>query len=151
MIRIDAERARRIAWLALWLYIAGLGVSAFLRLQGDFFVYYRTGTRVIHGAALYPPSDSDHFLYAPIFAIAFAPFAMFPRHVAQALFFLINAWALVAFVQGSKIMLYGRDRQLTAALLAVPVVLAFRFIDNNIEHGQINLPVLALSVWSIVF
>jgi hypothetical protein len=147
----DSERARRLAWLALWIYIAGLGISATLRTQGDFFVYYRTGHRVLHGMAIYPPDDSDRFLYAPIFAIAFAPFALLPRHAAQAAWFIFNAWGLVAFVVGSGVMLFGRTRQLSAALLAVPIVLSFRFIGNNIEHGQINLPVLALCVWSVVY
>jgi len=148
---IDSERARRLAWLALWVYIGGLGISAVLRLQGDFFVYYRTGHRVLHGMAIYPPDDSDRFLYAPVFAIAFAPFALLPRHVAQGLWFVFNAWGLIAFVVGSGVMLFGRARRLPATLLAVPVLLSFRFIGNNIEHGQINLPVLALCVWSIVY
>ena len=47
-------------------------------------------------------------------------------------------------------MLFGRARQLTPALILVPVILCARFIDNNIEHGQINLPTLALTVWAIV-
>jgi len=148
---LKSERARRLAWLALWVYIAGLGISAILRVQGDFFVYYRTGHRVLHGMAIYPPDDSDRFLYAPIFAIAFAPFALLPRHAAQGAWFLFNAWGLVAFVVGSGIVLFGRSRQLSAALLAVPIVLSLRFIGNNIEHGQINLPVLALCAWAIVY
>jgi hypothetical protein len=32
----------------------------------------------------------------------------------------------------------------------LPVLFAFVFIDNNIEHGQINLPTLALIVWAII-
>jgi len=147
----DSERARRLAWLALWIYVAGLGISAFLRIQGDFFVYYRTGHRVLHGLAIYPPEDSDRFLYAPVFALLFAPFALLPRHAAQGAWFIFNAWGLVAFVVGSGIMLFGRSRRLSAASLAVPIVLSFRFIGNNIEHGQINLPVLALCVWAIVY
>ncbi len=148
---MDSERARRLAWLALWIYIVGLGISAVLRLQGDFFVYYRTGHRVLHGMAIYPPDDSDRFLYAPIFAIAFAPFALLPRHAAQGLWFVVNAWGLVAFIIGANIMLFGRSRRISAILLAVPVLLSFRFIGNNIEHGQINLPVYALCVWLVIY
>ena len=47
-------------------------------------------------------------------------------------------------------MLFGRERRLTPALILVPLILCARFIDNNIEHGQINLPTLALTVWAIV-
>ena len=148
---LDSERARRLAWLALGVYILGLGISAVLRLQGDFFVYYRAGHRVLHGLAIYPADETDRFLYAPIFAIAFAPFALLPRHAAQGLWFIFNAWALVAFITGAVIMLFGRSQRLSAPLLALPVLLAFRFIGNNIEHGQINLPVLALCAWAIVY
>jgi hypothetical protein len=148
---LDSERARRLAWLALGVYIVGLGISAVLRLQGDFFVYYRAGHRVLHGLAIYPADDTDRFLYAPIFAIAFAPFALLPRHAAQGLWFVFNAWGLVAFISGTVVMLFGRSRRLSAPLLAIPVLLSFRFIGNNIEHGQINLPILALCVWAIVY
>ncbi len=151
MTWLDSERARRLAWLALGVYLVGLGISAVLRLQGDFFVYYRTGHRVLHGMAIYRADDTDRFLYAPIFAIAFAPFALLTRHAAQGLWFVFNAWGLVAFITGTVIMLFGRSRRLSAPLLAIPVLLSFRFIGNNIEHGQINLPVLALCVWAIVY
>ena len=151
MTWLDSERARRLAWLALGVYIVGLGISAVLRLQGDFFVYYRAGHRVLHGMAIYPADETDRFLYAPIFAIGFAPFALLPRHAAQGLWFVFNAWGLVALITGTVIMLFGRSRRLSAPLLAIPVLLSFRFIGNNIEHGQINLPILALCAWAIVY
>src|SRR5208282_5312941 len=94
MNMIDSPRARNFAWLAIGLYIVGLGISATLRTQGDFNVYYLAGHRVLHGLAIYPPADSDRFLYAPIFAIGFAPLAALPRHVAQFVFFSVNAFSL---------------------------------------------------------
>jgi hypothetical protein len=39
---------------------------------------------------------------------------------------------------------------LPAVLIVLPVLFAFVFIDNNIEHGQINVPTLALIVWAII-
>jgi len=151
MIRLDAERARKLAWWALAIYILALAISATLRMQGDFAVYYRAGHRVLRGAAIYPADDRDRFLYAPIFAIAMAPFAALPRHAAQAAFFIVNAWGLVALIIGAGVMLFGRARNLPAALIVVPVLLTALLIGNNIEHGQVNLPVLALCVWAIVY
>src|SRR5271156_1431166 len=118
MRTIDAERARRLAWLAIGLYIVGLGISATLRNQGDFNVYYRTGHRVLGGLAIYPPDDSDRFLYAPIFAIAFAPLAALPRHLAQFFFFAVNAFSLIELILGAGVMLFGRERQLPAELMS---------------------------------
>ncbi len=147
----EATRARQFAWLAMGIYIAGLGISATLRAQGDFNVYYRAGHRVLHGLAIYPPADSDRFLYAPVFAILFAPLAALPRHVAQFVFFVVNAFSLIELILGAGVILFGRERRLPAALIVVPVLLSFRFIGNNIEHGQINLPTLALIVWVIIY
>lgn len=151
MKTIDATRARQFAWLALAAYLVALGISATFRSQGDFNVYYRTGHRVLHGLAIYPPDDSDRFLYAPIFAIGFAPFAALPRHLAQFVFFAINAFGLIELILGAGVMLFGREQRLPAVLIIVPVLLSFRFIDNNFDHGQINLPTLALIVWAIVY
>jgi hypothetical protein len=151
MIRLDPERARKLAWYALAIYLVALGVSATLRMQGDFAVYYRAGRQVLSGAAIYPPGEKDRFLYAPVFAIAMAPFALLPRHAAQGAFFLVNAWGLLALIAGSGAMLFGRARTLPAALIVVPVVLTSILINNNFEHGQVNLPILALCVWAIVY
>ena len=151
MNTIDSPRARQFAWLAIGIYLVGLGISATLRAQGDFNVYYRAGHRVLHGLAIYPPDDSDRFLYAPIFAIGFAPLAALPRHLAQFVFFAVNAFSLIELIIGAGVILFGRERRLPAALIVVPVLLSFRFIDNNIEHGQINLPTLALIVWAIIY
>src|SRR5258708_16060791 len=151
MKNIDAARARQLAWLAMGLYLVGLGISATFRAQGDFNVYYRAGHRVLLGHAIYPPDDSDRFLYAPIFAIAFAPLALLPRHLAQFAFFAVNAFSLIELILGAGVILFGRERQLPAALIVVPVLLSFRFIDNNFDHGQINLPTLALIVWPTLY
>jgi hypothetical protein len=150
MNMIDSPRARQFAWLALGAYLVGLGISATFRSQGDFNVYYRAGYRALHGLAIYPSDDSDRFLYAPIFAIGFAPLAALPRHLAQFVFFAVNAFCLVELILGAGVMLFGRARRLPAVLIVVPVLLSVRFINNNFEHGQINLPTLALIVWAIV-
>jgi hypothetical protein len=150
----DAERAHRLlqlAWIAIGIYLVALGIAAVLRVQADFKVYYGAGMRVLQGAPIYRLDESSHFLYAPIFAIAFAPFAALPLRAAQLAWYLVSAVSLVALIIGAGRMLFGRERPLTPALLVVPIILCARFIDNNIEHGQINLPTLALTVWAIVF
>jgi len=150
MTQFDSDRARRLSWLAIAVYLAVLAIIAVLRTQADFNTYYRAGGRVLSGLAIYPPTDSDRFLYAPIFAIGFAPLAALPLKAAQLAFFLLNAFAFIELIIGAGVMLFGRDRQLSAALIVIPVLLCFRFIGNNIEHGQINLLTLPLLVWAIV-
>jgi Glycosyltransferase family 87 len=147
----DEERLRGLGWLALAVYLVGLGIAAVLRNQADFNTYYLAGERVLGGLPIYPPTDSDRFLYAPIFALGFAPIAALPLKLAQLAFFIVNAFALVELVIGTGVMLFGRERQLPAALIVIPVALCFRFIGNNIEHGQINLIVFAVIVWAIIY
>jgi hypothetical protein len=141
----------QLAWIAIGIYLVALGIAAVMRTQGDFNVYYRAGARVLSGDAIYRLDESSHFLYAPIFAIAFAPFAALPLRAAQLAWYLISAISIVALIRGSARMLLGRARTITPAMILIPVLLSARFIDNNIEHGQINLPTLALAVWAIIF
>ncbi len=150
----DARRADlllQLAWIAVAVYLLALGIAAVLRTQGDFNLYYRAGARVLHGEAIYRLDESSHFLYAPIIAIAFAPFAALPLRGAQFAFFLVSAVSLIALIFGSRRLLLERERRLTPALILLPLILCARFIDNNIEHGQINLPTLALTLWAIIF
>lgn len=148
---LDAERARTVAWLAIGVYIAALAAASVLRTQGDFNIYYRAGQRVLAGVPIYRLDEKNHFLYAPVFAIGFAPFAALPLKAAQFAWSVVSAAGLLALILGSSRMLFGPGRRLDAILIIVPVLLAARFIDNNIEHGQINLPTLALVVWGLIF
>jgi hypothetical protein len=150
----DAQRTHRLvklAWLAIGIYLVALGISAVLREQGDFNVYYRAGARVLHGEAIYRLDEGSHFLYAPIFAIMFAPFAALPLRAAKLAWYLVCAASIVGLIFGSRRMLFGGARQSSPALWMIPLILCSPFINNNIDHGQINLPTLALVVWSIVF
>jgi Glycosyltransferase family 87 len=150
---LDAARAARLArlaWIAVGVYLIALGIAAVFRTQGDFNIYYRAGARVLQGETIYRLDESNHFLYAPIFAIFFAPFAALPMRAAQFGWYLVSAVSIVALIIGSSRMLFGRKHRLEAALIVVPIILSARFINNNIEHGQINLPTLALAVWAII-
>ncbi len=147
---LESEGARKLAWLVLAIYLAGLGVSAVFRTQGDFRVYYRAGERVMRGEEIYPAAEKDRFIYPPAVAIGFAPFAALPKLAAKFAWWLVNAAALIAFLYGGAVMLFGRATPLSAPLVVAPMLLTFRFVGNNFHHGQINLLVLAAIVWGIV-
>ncbi|MFZ0889099.1 MAG: glycosyltransferase family 87 protein [Candidatus Binataceae bacterium] len=149
MIRPDPETSRRLGWSAVTLYLCGLGIAAVLRTQADFNTYYRAGIVAAQGGNFYDPKYNIGFLYAPIFAIGFVPFGMLPLKAAQAAWFAVNAAALVALIFGAGRLLFGRRRRLPAALIVLPVLFSARFIDNNIEHGQIDLITFALLTWGI--
>jgi len=149
MTRPDPETSRRLGWSAVTLYLCGLGIAAVLRTQADFNTYYRAGIVAAQGGNFYDPKYNIGFLYAPIFGIGFVPFGMLPLKAAQAAWFAVNAAALVALIFGAGRLLFGRRRRLPAALIVLPVLFSARFIDNNIEHGQIDLITFALLTWGI--
>jgi hypothetical protein len=146
----DEAALARLTWGAMAIYLGGLAIASALRYQGDFAIYYRAGQRVWTGASLYPANEGDRFLYAPVFALVFAPLAKLPRPLAQLLWFIPNALALPVLVRGAGRMLFDAERCLPAALVGLPTLFCARFIDNNMEHGQLDLLVLALAVWTIV-
>jgi hypothetical protein len=146
----DEAALTRLAWLAIVFYLGGLAIASALRHQGDFAIYYRAGQRIWSATTLYPADEGDRFLYAPIFGLMFAPLALLPRQAAQFVWFIPNALALLALIRGAGRMLFGAEVRLTAALVALPTLFCARFIDNNVEHGQLDLMVLALAVWTIV-
>lgn len=151
MKRFDGDQALRLAWVAFGIYVLAEAVVAALRIQGDFDVYYRAGTRVLEGSAVYRLDESSHFLYAPVFALMFAPIAALPLKAAQLAWCLVGMAGLLAMIVGTNRMIFGRGRAIPAALIVVPLVLSARFVGNDVEHGQINLPTLALVIWSVAF
>ena len=104
------------------------------------------------GVAIYPPTDSDRFLYAPIFAIAFAPFAMLPRHLAQFVFFAINAFSLIELIRGAGVILFEpRATNSRPCLSSSRCYYRFGSSTTISITAQINLPTLALIVWAIIY
>ena len=147
--RVGGDRLYQAGWAVFTIYLLALGIASALRSQGDFAIYYLAGQRILSGATVYPASDSNHFLYAPVIAIFFAPFSLLPIRAAQVAWFVFNAAGLVAFVAGSKRLLFGSGWP-APWIVFLPIVFCTRFINNNIEHGQINLIVMGMIVWSLV-
>ena len=149
-LALSSDRTRHLAWLAVGVYVAAMVIAAALRSQGDFAVYYLAGLRAAHGGSLYPSTDFSKFLYAPIFAVGFVPFAMLKLRAAQAAFAAVNGAALIALIYGSGRLLFAR-RLLPAALIILPLLAVERFAGNNFEHGQINILTLAFIVWALIY
>src|SRR5438132_12690213 len=103
-------RLCQAGWAAVGVYLLALGVASALRTQGDFAIYYLAGSRILSGTSVYPASDSNHFLYAPLIAIWFAPFSLLPIRIAQVAWFAVNGAALAAYIIGTKRLLFGSDR-----------------------------------------
>lgn len=141
---------RIAAWILLGLYICGFAVSAGVRSQSDFVIYRNAGLAALERKPIYSLQEASPFQYAPIYAVAFIPLGLLPPRPAQLLWFAISmAIALPMMILGTSRLLFGATSELGWELIVIPVVLCFRFIHPNFDHGQINLLLLAMVVWGL--
>jgi hypothetical protein len=123
------------AW-ALW--------NGFTRGGQDFRVFHYAGKLVLEGRwdALYLEGP-DRYLYAPGFALLFAPFSALPETPALGLWLAATVLAFAAAMRG-----------LAKRTGAVPVLLAILFsvraIAIDLRYGQVNLLILSAGVWAFL-
>jgi hypothetical protein len=149
---LSDRRAILAAWIVVGIYLLGFAISAVIRWQNDFYIYRDAGLRAVLDQRIYDLDALNPFQYAPIYAVFFIPFSWLPVHWAQALWFLISMGAaLPALILGSGRLLFGAASKLRADLIVVPLFLCTRFILPSFDKGQIDLLVLAMTAWGLVF
>ncbi len=151
-VPLSSSQSRATAWILIAFYLVGLAISASIRSQSDFVIYRNAGIHAAHGMPIYDFRDPSPFQYAPAYAVAFIPFGRLPFRPAQLLWFLVSiALALPAMIVGTGRLLFGYGFELRGELIIIPVLLCVRFIEPNFDHGQINLLLVAMIVWGLVF
>jgi len=134
-------------WIAagLGLLILVSAASRYLVADGhDFQAYYYAAQRLLHGESPYRYQVEYAFKYPAVFALAFAPFALFPYDVARTLYTILHAALALALPWGVWRFARGEN---TSPLLAprfrvgviVAFVASFRFVDNEFQISQIGL------------
>jgi hypothetical protein len=103
--------------------------TARLALEGRWDVLYREGP--------------DRFLYAPGFAILFAPLSLFPQPATHAIWLALIA---VSFF----ISMRALSKLLGLLPTCIAVLFAMRSIWIDLRYGQVNLPILASAIWAIL-
>jgi len=152
LTHLTTSQSRTAACIVIALYLFGFAISAVSRSQSDFIIYRNAGIHAFHAEPIYNFRDPSPFQYAPIYAVAFIPFSFLSLRLGQLLWFLISmALALPAMIVGTSRLLFGRGFELRGELIIVPVLLCVRFIHPNFDHGQINLLLLTMIVWGLVF
>lgn len=145
---------------ARWLIGAGLvamllvrGRSAVL-FESDFDQYPRLGEAVLAGTDIYDARGNN---WPPVFSLPCVPLAWLARlglPVARAAWYLFNlavaVWLLgrlAPFAAGER-RPWGWRRTLAACLtgpVLLPLLLAFRFLQSNLDNQQVNLLLFALT------
>jgi len=136
---LRSPRARALVLLLVVAY----GVRHVTRAMGDFKVYQRAAQRLIAGEPIYRLDDPHRYLYAPIATFLFLPLGILPRLAGRILWFSFNVALLVEIFRSTARLLFSNGRAPPGFIVLV-LLLSFRFIDNNLGHGQLNILLLWL-------
>jgi len=141
--RADAlARLRRVrAVLALCIVI--YAAHHVTRGMGDFKVYQRAAQRMLAGEAIYRLEDPHRYLYAPVVTFLFLPLGVMPRLAGKIFWIVANVALLVSIFRSTAWLLFA-DGRAPPGFYALVLLLSFRFIDNNLGHGQLNILLLWL-------
>jgi alpha-1,2-mannosyltransferase len=139
----EALMRRRRVWVVLALLLVVYASRHVRRSMGDFQVYHRAATRAVSGDTIYRLEDPHRYLYAPIVTFAFFPLAVLPPIAGKILWLAVNIAVIVSILQLTAALLF-RDGRAPPGFHLLVILLSFRFIDNNLGHGQLNLILLWL-------
>jgi hypothetical protein len=135
-------RSPRLRYVLLILLLA-FGARHVSRGMGDYKTYERAARRAVAGETIYRLSDPHRYLYAPVVTFLFFPLAVLPRVAGKVLWIVFNL-ALVASIFRCSAALVFPEGRAPPGFYALLLLLSFRFIDNNLGHGQINILLLWL-------
>jgi alpha-1,2-mannosyltransferase len=133
------RRVRTVLALCVVIYAA----HHVTRGMGDFKVYQRAAQRMLAGEAIYRLEDPHRYLYAPVVTFLFLPLGVMPR-LAGKTFWIVANLALLVSIFRSTVRLLFPDGRAPPGFYALVLLLSFRFIDNNLGHGQLNILLLWL-------
>jgi alpha-1,2-mannosyltransferase len=129
--------------VVLLLLVALYGVRHATRGMGDFKVYQRAAHRMLAGQPIYRLEDPHRYLYAPVVTFILLPLGILPRAAAKVFWVVANLALLVSIFRSTAQLLF-RDGRAPPGFHAIVLLLSFRFIDNNLGHGQLNILLLWL-------
>ena len=133
------RRVRAVLVLCVVIYAA----HHVTRGMGDFKVYQRAAQRMLAGEAIYRLEDPHRYLYAPVVTFLFLPLGVMPRLAGKTFWIVANLALLVAIFRSTARLLFP-DGRAPPGFYALVLLLSFRFIDNNLGHGQLNILLLWL-------
>jgi alpha-1,2-mannosyltransferase len=117
------------------------------RGMGDFKTYQRAAKRAVAGEPIYRLEDPHRYLYAPVVTFLFFPLAVLPTWGGKSLWLALNGVLLVSIFRTTARLLF-REGRAPPGFQVLVLLLSFRFIDNNLGHGQLNIVLLWLVLYA---
>jgi len=111
--------------------------------------YWHAGARWIRGEYLYLYPYSKQFLYSPLAAACFAPFALLPQALGGILWRLLSAIALILGARMSGRMAWPGTGGVRLAAWGLAALLPLSL--SNLNNGQAGVLVTAFLLFGIVF
>jgi hypothetical protein len=131
-VQITSRFKRNPIWLAI-LVVVILGSLTWKKNLGldspDFKVFYTAGKFALEAPEKIYKESPDRYLYPPMGAILFSPFALFDWSVARGSWYILSLGALIWIASRSWAMLFAF------------IVLA-RYFSINLRYGQVNVLIL---------
>jgi alpha-1,2-mannosyltransferase len=125
--------------------------------KGDFEQYRFAAHQIISGEDIYRTTSRPinqggaYYLYAPLFAILFVPFAFLPIGIGALIWCLLNValiyWSTKTFyevITGAAFKILPTNSRWIIAI--VPILLSLRFLLYHLDYGQANILVMALMI-----
>src|SRR6266436_172953 len=112
-----------------------------------FIDYWHAGTRWIRGEYLYP--HRNQFLYSPLAAAWFAPFALLPQALGGILWRLLSAIALILGARRSGRMAWPGTSGVRWTAWGLAALLPLSL--SNLNNGQAGVLITAFLLFGIVF
>jgi len=103
---------------------------------GNFFVFRDTAIALSHGQDLY--AQSNDYVYPPLIAFLYQPFASIPPHAAGAISLIINALLFLATIWLLAVELSRRFLNRTNALFVARVAAVATLLTCDKIRGELN-------------
>ena len=138
---------------ALFIFIS-MNMGNGLKLQADFTVFWQAGKNFSNNLGLYERiGGAERFIYPPFAAMLFQFFGLFSLQTAGAIWAFVNLlmWLMLVYVLREVFRFtHIADKVINRSLLFA-FLLSFRYFWYHLMFMQMNVLVLLLSIWGLLF
>ena len=138
---------------ALFVFIS-MNMGNGLKLQADFTVFWQAGKNFSNNLGLYERiGGAERFIYPPFAAMIFQVFGLFSLQTAGAIWAFVNLlmWLMLVRVLREVFRFTNIPEKLINRSLLFAFLLSFRYFWYHLMFMQMNVLVLLLSMWGLLF
>jgi hypothetical protein len=138
---------------ALFVFIS-MNMGNGLKLQADFTVFWQAGKNFSNNLGLYERiGGAERFIYPPFAAMIFQVFGLFSLQAAGAIWAFVNLlmWLMLVRVMREVFRFTSIPEKLINRSLLFAFLLSFRYFWYHLMFMQMNVLVLLLSMWGLLF